>query len=248
MLSRKRIVRNKLLVLSTAFYIFKNKFNTDTYIKWMKNFLPYVKKFRLIIYCNEDSYSIIKNITGNNENIKIIIKEIKDFYLYKYKDFFIQNHQNNYLLKDKIDWKLNLLWCEKCYFVKETINNNYFKGDYHGWCDIGYFRDKTSENWPNIQLEDKIYYHSVSDYRRVKKINGAINPEQNSICGGFFVSNEEKILWWSNIFENKLKEYISNNYLVKDDQTIVVDCILDNSDNFKISTNSNWFHFIKLFS
>lgn len=240
---------DKTLVLSTAFYIFKNKFDIQTYIGWMKNFLLYVENFKLIIYTNKNTYNIFKDIIDGNKNIKIIIKEIEDFYLYKYKNFFVENHKKNFLLRDKIDWKLNLLWCEKCYFVSNTIKEKYFEiADYYGWCDIGYFRNKTSKNWPKIKLlEDKIYYHSVSDFKNIKKINGAVDPNQNSICGGFFIGNLKKILWWKDIFENKLKYYIDKDYLVKDDQTIIVDCLLDSSENFKISMNNDWFYFIKYF-
>ena len=112
---------------------------------------------------------------------------MKIFIFINTKIILLKIIQDNRFLKDKIEWKLNLLWCEKCYFVKEIIDNDYFKGDYFGWCDIGYFRDKTAENWPsNLNLEDKIYYNSVSNYRKIRKINGAIDGNQNSICGGFF--------------------------------------------------------------
>ena len=39
------------------------------------------------------------------------------------------------------DWKLNMLWNEKIFFVNETIKNRHFNSLYYGWCDIGYFRD-----------------------------------------------------------------------------------------------------------
>ena len=96
----------KKLVLATGFYILKNKFNLETYIGWMKNLLSYVNDFKLVIFCDENSLDIIKKLVNNNDNvlienagssdrrdnIKIIIKNFEDFYLYKYKDYFIKNH------------------------------------------------------------------------------------------------------------------------------------------------------------
>ena len=60
----------------------------------------------------------------------------------------------------------------------------------------------------------------------------------------FFVGKKEKTLWWSDRFEEKLKHYIDNNLLIKDDQTIIVDCVLEDDSNFKILFNENWFNFI----
>lgn len=49
------------------------------------------------------------NCTKNNPNFKVVVKPLTQFYNYKYKDFWIQNHEKNILLKDKSRWKLNML-------------------------------------------------------------------------------------------------------------------------------------------
>ena len=59
-----------------------------------------------------------------------------------------------------------------------------------------------------------------------------IPPFQNSIAGGFFIIYKEKINWWFNLFNITLERYFKNNYLVKDDQIILADCIFSNLDNF----------------
>ena len=247
---RRRIIKKNInnlnITFATCYYNFKNKFNNQTYINWIKNFLPFVNNFKLVVFCDHNSLEMIKEISNNNPNIKIIIKNFEDFYLYKYKDFFIENHKKNNLLNDKVDWRVNLLWCQKCFFVKEVIEQKYFTSDYYGWCDIGYFRNTTSESWPEKNsLEDKIYYNSIGNYKKIRKINGTIDPSQQSICGGFFIAREEKSLWWANRFEEKLKHYIDNNLLVKDDQTLIVDCLQEEDNNFKILLSNDWFYFIK---
>ena len=85
-------------------------------------------------------------------------------------NYWIQNHEKNYLLKDRIEWHVNMLWSEKLWFVNDTIKNLYFDTEYYGWCDIGYFRNDWDDihtshlsNWANeeqIQKLDKnkIYY------------------------------------------------------------------------------------------
>ena len=57
--------------------------------------------------------------------------------------------------------------------------------------------------------------------------------------------------WWKNIYDTTLKKYFDNGYLVKDDQTIITDCIFSNMSMFSIHTESEnkydrWFLFQRL--
>jgi hypothetical protein len=77
-----------------------------------------------------------------------------------------------------------------------------------------------------------------------------IPPYQNSIAGGFFILHRENIDWWFQTFDAKLRLYLMNNYLVKDDQIILADCIfsLDNQNKFMLFRENdarydNWFMF-----
>ena len=49
---------------------------------------------------------------------------------------------------------------------------------------------------------------------------------------GFFIIHKDKINWWAETYDAKLELYFKNNYLVKDDQIILLDCIFSNQDNF----------------
>jgi len=149
------------ITFSSCFYIIKSKFEPSQYVEWMNNFISIVNNFNLVIYTDQNSIKYIK--TNENPRIKVVIKSIEDFYNYKYKDFWIENHKKNLLLNDKSCWELNMLWAEKIPFVKQTIQRKYFDTEFYGWCDIGYFRNRihdyidtnTSQliNWPN---KDKI--------------------------------------------------------------------------------------------
>lgn len=264
------------ITFSSCFYIIKSKFNPQTYIQWMNNFISIVNNFNLVIYTDQNSIKYIKNNPSIKENprIKIIIKPLENFYNYKYKAFWIKNHEKNVLLNDKSSWKLNMLWNEKIWFVNETIVNKYFKTDFYGWCDIGYFRNRQNDthtrslsNWGNqskvLELNSEtIYYACVTnDNTYLKMLNRIITnknakglpiipipPKQNSFAGGFFILHKDKINWWCKTYYNKLHLYLINNYLVKDDQIILLDCILSNFNEFSlIRENSNeydnWFLF-----
>jgi hypothetical protein len=263
------------ITFSSCFYIIKSKFDPNTYINWMNNFISIVNNFNLVIYTDENSSKHIN--TQNNPKIKVIIKPIEQFYNFKYKDLWIQNHKKNLHLNDKSCWGLNMLWSEKIWFVKETIENKYFETEMYGWCDIGYFRNRTDDlhtsrlkNWCNNMKHIQANIHKISyacinnDSRQLDYLYKIVNNKnevglpaqqipshQNSIAGGFFIIHKDKINWWSETYNNKLELYFKHNYLVKDDQIILVDCILSDITNFTLfkedkPTLDNWFMFQRI--
>ena len=268
------------ITFSSCFYIIKSKFEPSIYIEWMNNFISIVNEFNLVIYTDENSSKFIN--TKNNSKIKIIIKPLEKFYNYKYSHYWNENHKKNLLINENTSWELNMLWSEKIWFVKETIERNYFDTDFYGWCDIGYFRNRTGEyvdtptsflsNWPSYNKIKSIYNNKIiyacinNDNKYINYLNKLINkknsnglpiqpipPIQQSFAGGFFILNKNNIDWWTTTYENKLKLYFENNYLVKDDQIILADCIFSNVDKFclfreNIKPYDNWFMFQRILS
>lgn len=263
------------ITFSTCWYNFKAKFPSTTYQQWINNMLSNVNNYFLIIYTDAEGYTFLEKYI--KDNIKIIIKPYCDFYCYKYVKEWTYNHENNHLLKNSIDWKVNMLWSEKIHFVKSTMESNYFNTEYFGWCDIGYFRNGKNDSpthkllgWPddkkinNLNI-NKIHYAIVNRnpdyihqlYSLIKDTNKnglpkiPIPPNQISVAGGFFIGHKSKIDWWHTYYYNKLQSYFDNNYLVKDDQQIIINCILENTDNFQLYKEDNrlydnWFMFQRI--
>jgi hypothetical protein len=257
-------MNEKKITLSTCWYQFKCKFSKEIYNQWMDNFLSNVNdKYFLVVYSDNDSCECIRPYL-QNKNIRLIIKPYTDFYNYKYKEAWIENHENNERLNSYTDWRVNMLWHEKIHFVYETIRRSNklfgYKTDFYGWCDIGYFRerlniDSTKEelvNWPNSKIianlnHEKIHYacvqrntEYVNELMRIiltRKNDQGIPPipsHQISIGGGFFIIHKDKIKWWKRLFDTTLSRYFTNRVLVKDDQIIIADCVFSNMRHFQI--------------
>ena len=80
-----------------------------------------------------------------------------------------------------------------------------------------------------------------------------INKNYLTDCfaGGFFILPSVIINQYVEIFDEKLNYYFSNNYFIKDDQTIIMDCIFTNPQLFSIHYESyiyydNWFMFQRI--
>jgi hypothetical protein len=266
-----------LLTLSTCYYNIKSKFPPTKYLAWANNLLSIVNNFNLVIYTDKESFDILKQLFKSNHviankigvKIKIIIKPLEDFVGYKYKDNWSKNHNSSDLeLHQKIDWKLNMLWCEKVHFVNETFKNRYFVTPFYGWCDIGYFRNSENisglKGWPNplklILLTKGIHYACIENNPiTFKSLLADVrtntvsknNLLKNCFAGGFFIIRPGLIQAFATIFDNKLQYYFDKNQIVKDDQTILLDCIANNPRLFSLHWEQNlnydnWFMFQRL--
>jgi hypothetical protein len=247
------------ITFSTCWYCFKAKFDHSTYYQWIDNMLTNVNNYNLVIYCDYEGFKALEKY-DDNMRIKIVVKPHNLFYTYKYRENWILNHEKNDLLKDYVDWKVNMLWSEKVHFVNETAINKYFDTEFYGWCDIGYFRGRPNDlskeeliMWPNTDKinmldQSKIYYECINNDTEYMNIllyiinnkneqglpSTPIPPYQHSIAGGFFICHKNKIKWWRDTYDNKLALYFQHNYLVKDDQIIVADCALSNLQHFAL--------------
>jgi hypothetical protein len=251
-----------MITFVTSWYILNSKFKKEIYEKWIDNLLSNVNNFNLVIFTDNNSKNIFDKYMKSN--VKIIIKEMNEFMTFKkYHKKWIHNHLKNNELNNKCEWRLNMLWCEKINMVKETIDNKYFDSDWYGWCDIGYFRcsekgDLIKEEikyWPdnnkiNNLNNNKIYYGLVNmNQNYISQLEILINNKnqqnlpsieipsnQISIAGGFFIINKNKINWWYECFYNKLDLYMNNNRLIKDDQILLINCILEkeNKNDFEL--------------
>jgi hypothetical protein len=197
-----------------------------------------------VLYTDEENRHLFEKY-ADNPKICIVVRPFTDFHNWKYARQFEENHAKNHELVRLVDWKVNMLWCEKAHFVYDAMQQGYFHTDFYGWTDIGYFRDNSySQNeFPNnvtvSKLNKKHVYYSclhtqllVDLYRIVTNKNEKglpvqpIPPNQVSVAGGFFVTYKENVEWWRDEFDAKLQLYFDNGYLVKDDQMILVDCIM----------------------
>lgn len=264
------------ITFSTCFYNLKSKFDETTYVSWFDNMLSNVNNYFLVLYTDENTVHLFKKYE-TNEKIKIIIKPFEQFYFYKYEKEWLLNHKKNSTLNHQIDWKLVMLWCEKIPFVNETIKEKYFETEIYGWCDIGYFRNRENDmkkneltNWPDKEIVDSLDKNKIH-YARVNNYNHEFNNLQNivlnkneyelpiqpipenqvSIGGGFFICHSSKINWWLDTFEKKLVSYFDNNYLVKDDQMIIINCYFLEEKHFELHCEYDnsydiWFMFQRL--
>lgn len=190
------------IIFSTCWYHLENKSSIEQFQSWIHNMLSNVNNYYLVVYTNEESQHFVRHYATQNPNrILIVIKPIEEFYVYRYVEYWIYNHSQNYILNHRIDWRVQMLWAEKIFFVWDTIQNGYFcehfveKPIMYGWCDIGYFRCRSDDTygtdndspietltmWPRENVifslnPNKIHYGCVNNNTRyIKELIHLIN-------------------------------------------------------------------------
>ena len=248
-----------LITFASSFYHIKSKFPIQKYKEWISKFITKNMNFYLVLYTDKNSYPYIEDLIKDNPKVKVVFKELEEFYLYSLKEKWIENHSKNILL-NYTSWELNMLWNEKVFMVHETATLNPFNTQWFGWCDAGYFRDGSIPYFPNSDKikslhYSKIYYCLVGKDTWINKIKSCLSNKnekglpiepipanQVSIAGGFFITHKQNIDWYKNLIEQKIKLYFENEYLIKDDQIIVADCVFSNIDKFQL-IRGDWFVF-----
>ena len=93
-------------------------------------------------------------------------------------------------------------------------------------------------------VDNQLTLHTNNTTERVK-IDVAGNVHVNnqlSVAGGFFILHKDKYDWWKNTYYKTLTKYFTYDYLIKDDQIILLDCIISNLKQFKIIQETNHHH------
>lgn len=249
-------MHNMLSNVNNYYLVIYTDENSQQYVRYYADNNP---RILVIIKPIEEFY-------GYKYQNKWIENHVKNFSLNTMTDWKV-----NMLWSEKIHFVCQTI--EKSYFAKECENTNCW----YGWCDIGYFRGRHCDMtineltmWPserrlNELNPEKIYYGRVnndSEYMKglmivIQNKNekglpaNPIPPHQISIAGGFFLLKKENADWWRNTYDERLQLYFENEYVVKDDQMIIIDCIFSNLKYFtllsEVNTNyDNWFMFQRL--
>ena len=260
------------ITFSSCLYRMKNRHGYEKHMNWFRDFIQIVNRFYLVIYTGETEYDAICNEIrklGDDARgkIKVIRKPFSEFHNYKNERFWMDNNARPECKLAKIaDWRLNMLWCEKTHFVRETIENRYFDTEYYGWCDVGYFRDTLSsayrerirEHWPNPNIinrlyKDKVYYgcnispenlykgytYNAQHFQNTAK-RDVYHPSAHILSGGFYITGREKALWWCCRFQEILEHYITNNEVIQDDQHIIAHCVFTTNRGSTPGTNPDF--------
>ena len=252
---------NNITIVTAYLEIPKKKFNTNTYISWITNYMNLIKDIPLIIYTNSDNINnLIINLRCNNlKNTKIIKININDLYCYKYIEYWNNDYHRD---KEKYhDPLLYLIWNNKTAFIKDAYDRKIFDTNFYMWTDIGMIRDlKTFNVLKNIFLnseinkinKDKVYLLEVENFNNNKLNYKNDKPyifNENRCGGGVILCNKNLIEKWFYEYYNMLDKFIKYDIFAGKDQNILNNLYISNRNLIELIKPNNspidkWFYML----
>jgi len=243
------------VIFVTAYFESDNKQgNNEIYYTWMKNLLQNLHQ-PLIIYTDYRSYKKIVELRGYLMNKTIIyLTSLDELYMSKYNNI-LEYHQT--IDKEKHIHNINLykIWNEKINFVKKSIDNKTFNGEYYIWIDIGFFRDKNCntllKHFPDIQkikneINEKVgilqispisdkYSHLIHEENCQNVLTkNDLNDEICTVGGGFLIFHKNNIYKIHKLYFELMDKYIAKNRFIGKDQILYANLTITHPELFKI--------------
>jgi hypothetical protein len=247
-------------VIVSAWYRVKNKLNSYTkYQQWMQYFFM-MTSCLLIVFTNQESLIDLEPYK-NQPNVILVMKELPDFYVYRYLQCWQNNNTRSKHFKPYVSTELNMLWNEKVRLVWEVATQLNIQADWYMWCDIGYFRlneplyitEEQMRQFPSrekvSQLNpDKVYIGLVAKPSEAERVGQEVQnrceyglprrPDRvlgaEVIAGGFFAVSASLVEWWYQVYYAQLERYLCHGYYVADDQLVMADVVLNHLNMFEL--------------
>ena len=168
------LVQDNITLVSTLFKTDTNRHNFEDYYIWIEKLFKINKP--IIFFTQSDILEKIKEKRPKIYENKTIWIERNFSDLYSYKNY-LNKFNETYIIdkaKSRHTVELFVVWCEKVNFMKEAIENNYFKSKYFFWVDAGFFRDDITvdsfiNNWPSIEKLEKDPRVTLDGIREITK-------------------------------------------------------------------------------
>ena len=168
------LVQDNITLVSTLFKTDTNRHNFEDYYIWIEKLFKINKP--IIFFTQSDILEKIKEKRPKIYENKTIWIERNFSDLYSYKNYLFKFNET-YIIdkaKNRHTVELYVVWCEKVNFMKEAIENNYFKSKYFFWVDAGFFRDDITvdsfiNNWPSIEKLEKDPRVTLDGIREITK-------------------------------------------------------------------------------
>lgn len=262
----KRIQRNPMATVVTAFYTMESKFPSEQYMKWIENFLQSID-CHLIFYTDSSMIPRLQEMRkpyAKKTRFIDLPRESWKAYTQYGKDFWQSQKQRDREAKIH-SADLYAIWYEKKEFVLRAAELNPFGHTKYIWCDAGAFR--YPEWLPSLRTfgsasyeipEDKMVLLQVEPFNDDDLELFAIDQigkfdDRNRIGGGIQAATAEIWKYWSALYDQKLQERHTKNMFVGKDQTIMAALALQNPNLVKlVDTNKtikdHWFTLLFTFS
>lgn len=234
------------------------------YIHWMERTLSLDS--HMVIYTEIKFYEEIKSYRlkydPNLDKTIFVIQELDELVAYKlYNDKLTElMFSDEFKLKAHFDVPemnkplYNVIMFNKVFWLKHSVDNNFFDADMVIWADAGGLREpietyKLSE-WPNIQKinnidPDKIIFFSHKDDFGIHDNQWHALSQVRNIQGTAFMVPSKMINWFADQFIETIEESLEKRFIGSDEKILDITYLKDKAKYHLIPCT--WREYFKIF-
>lgn len=215
----------------TAYYDFPyKKHSSNLYSTWIKRFFSNIKA-NIVVFTDEKSSNVLKNVIEDMNNIRIIIFPISQFYTARFFSYWQKDFQRDH--ERYHNPNLYMVWNEKTMFIQRAMKMNLFNTEYYAWTDIGIMRDDKHipyiSNYPNPTIiqtlkKDKVYLLNIDDFTE-DDLRETEATERfmkcNRIGAGVIFGHKTILEKWTHFYYDMLNDFMSNDFFTGKEQSIM---------------------------
>jgi hypothetical protein len=249
----------------TAYYEFnKKKHSSDSYYRWMQNFLK-INCYMIIYTGDQSSADKIRSLRQDKENKTIvIILPFEKLHCSQYMDYWQKDYARDH--ERYHDPALYIIWNEKTAFIKRAKDLDPFKTEFFCWADIGMVREEyylqfintfPSEKMLSIYDKTKVYLLNLYPYseeeKMVVKDACEVFRYKNNTGAGVIMCHKDIVDTWYTTYYNMLKRFMELDLFAGKDQSLINCICLIHKDLVKLIRPLNapfdpWFYMLFYFS
>ena len=233
------------VTLVTCYYRIKSKHSFQEYDRWISNLS---QKFNgnIIIFTSSDLEEKMKE--SFVERSKVVVKEMKDFYLnQKYDSEFWEkqysmDNPRKHMHRTK---ECYMIWNSKFSFLREAIEMNPFESDKFVWNDVGSLRDgRDISRYPihkNVS-SDKL---DIINVQRIKSREYYQNGV--GLSGAMFGGGKDLLLDLCEKYYKCFQDYVDRGLFIGCDQQLICTLLHRHPELFNTVKSNDWFYLYKYY-
>ena len=256
-------VEHELTIVTAYFPLRKAKHSSSEYLSWLENLLSFCSS-PLIIFTSVEFHPILHRLRRNGS--------LPSFFILDYQSPLemppIQPLRSTFERQHRLDpegvyhsVELYAVWCAKSFMLNRSAELNPFRSKFFLYVDAGAFRSSNYrlEHWPSpdiilpILVDQRVLLGLINPLpRRLCPLNYSMSEgpmKMDLLEGTFMAGSIDAVRWWTSVFYATIVDYLSRDFFIGKDQSIINAIALVHAArlkillSFRVDCGDVWFAF-----
>ena len=250
------------------FPLSRAKHSQSEYLVWLENLLSFCLS-PMLIFTSPEFLPVLRHLRRNGSLPSVFIVDYQSPLQMPPVKSLLSIFERQHQIDPERDYhsvELYAVWCAKSFMLNRSAELNPFRSTFFLYMDAGAFRSShyRFEKWPHpsiilpILADQKLLLGLIARLpRRFCPLNYSMKEgpiEIDLIEGTFMAGSISAVHWWTSLFYATIVDYLSRDFFIGKDQSIINAIALAHADRlkmllpFRVDCGDIWFAFGPLFA